>query len=162
MKPQQRNMATPTKSLPRDPNTFANYDKFRTTHTTANFEIEFEQQRLVGNVIHQLKSMTNAESKEIVLDSSFVDVDEIKIDGKKASFEVLPRSEPFGSAVKVTLDAGVELDKTLELDVRFPFIQFRNSRLMLGVDLRQNHKGLHRFAVAHPCANFQQEASLHV
>ncbi|WEW61297.1 Leucyl aminopeptidase yscIV [Emydomyces testavorans] len=100
---------------PRDPNTLSNYNSFRTIHTTTNFEIRFDQQRLVGKVIHQLKSLTDAQAKEIVLDSSFLDIDSVIVDGRPAKWQLLARCEPYGSALKIGLDNGVPLDQTIEV-----------------------------------------------
>jgi leukotriene-A4 hydrolase len=102
---------------PRDPNTLSNYTAWVSRHITANFEILFDQKKLVGNVTHQLQSMTNAESKEIILDSSYLDIIEIKVDGQQSKWELLPRVEPYGSALNIQLDCGVELEKTVEVDV---------------------------------------------
>lgn len=113
----RRMASTVTVNPPRDPNTLSNYNNFRSTHVTANFDILFDQQHLVGNVVHQLKSITNAESQEIILDTSFLDVDEVKVDGKTATWKLLPRMEPYGSALKIQLDQAVALDKTIEVDV---------------------------------------------
>lgn len=52
---------------PRDPNTLANYNAWRTKHTTANFEIDFETKRLKGNVVLTLQKL--AEESKIVLDT---------------------------------------------------------------------------------------------
>ena len=62
-----RNMNT-TISPPRDPNTLSNYNYWRTTHTTTNFHVLFDEQRLKGRVSLDLKSITDAETKEIILD----------------------------------------------------------------------------------------------
>ncbi|KAL1967771.1 hypothetical protein VTN77DRAFT_2460 [Rasamsonia byssochlamydoides] len=102
---------------PRDPNTLSNYTAWVTRHTTANFEILFDEKKLVGNVTHQLQSMTNAETKEIILDSSYLDITEVKVDGQQSKWELLPRLEPYGSALKIQLASGVELDKTVEVDI---------------------------------------------
>jgi leukotriene-A4 hydrolase len=58
--------------MPRDPNTLSNYDDFRTKHTTAVLEIDFEKKVLKGNVALVLESLTDAKSEEILLDTRFV------------------------------------------------------------------------------------------
>jgi hypothetical protein len=102
---------------PRDPNTLSNYTAWLSRHVTVNLAIIFDEKRVEGNVIHALQSRTNAKSREILLDTSFVEVSQVKLDGKTAKWELLPRFEPYGSALKVDLNHGVALDETIELDV---------------------------------------------
>ncbi|PGH14820.1 leukotriene A-4 hydrolase [Helicocarpus griseus UAMH5409] len=102
---------------PRDPNTLSNYNAFRTMRTTVNFDILFDKQQLKGNVIHQLRSLTNAGTREIVLDSSFVNIHDVKVDGKKNKWELLPRMEPYGSALKIPLDEAVALGKNVDVEI---------------------------------------------
>ena len=111
-------MAT-TINPPRDPNTLSNYNNWLSTHITANFDILFDQKKLVGNVIHKLKSITNAESTDIVLDTSHVDVTDVKVDGKPSVWELLPPVEPYGTALKIKLDQGVKMDEIVHVDVRY-------------------------------------------
>ena len=106
---------------PRDPNTVSNYNNWRSTHITANFDILFDQKKLVGNVVHQFKSTTNAESREIILDTSHLDIGTVKVDGQPSKWELLPPLEPFGVPLKITLDQGVELNGTIEVDVCIAF-----------------------------------------
>lgn len=47
-------------------------ESFITTHTTANLEIDFEKRRLWGNVVLLLKSLTDKEAEEVILDTRFV------------------------------------------------------------------------------------------
>ncbi|KAL1984869.1 hypothetical protein VTN96DRAFT_8624 [Rasamsonia emersonii] len=61
--------------------------------------------------------MTNAESQEIILDSSYLDITDVKVDGQQSKWELLPRVEPYGSALKIQLGSGVELEKTVEVDI---------------------------------------------
>ena len=102
---------------PRDPNTLSNYNNWRTTHTSTTFDILFDEQKLTGNVTHKLKSTTKAETKEIILDSSHVLIHEIRADGKPVKWEFAARHDPYGSAVHIKLDKGVELDKTVDLSI---------------------------------------------
>lgn len=105
---------------PRDPNTLSNYNNWRSTHITANFDILFDQKKLVGNVIHQFKSTTNAESREIILDTSHLDIGAVKVDGQPSKWEVLSPFEPFGTPLKINLEKGVKLNGTVEVDVGMP------------------------------------------
>lgn len=102
---------------PRDPNTVSNYNNWRSTHVTANFDILFDQKKLVGNVVHQFKSITDGESKEIILDTSHLDIGVVKVDGQPSKWEFLPSLEPYGIPLKISLDNPVKLNGTVEVDV---------------------------------------------
>lgn len=56
---------------PRDPNTLANYHNYVTRHTSVDFEIEFEKERLVGKVVLRMESLTD-ENVGVVLDARYV------------------------------------------------------------------------------------------
>jgi leukotriene-A4 hydrolase len=104
-------------NTPRDPNTLSNYNNFRTTHTSTEFDILFDEQKLSGKVTHTLKSLTKGETKEVILDSSHVQVNDVKVDGKTAKWELAGRLEPYGSALKVKLENAVELDATIKVAI---------------------------------------------
>jgi len=86
---------------PRDPNTLSNYDDFKTTHTVANFNIDFSKEQLAGNVILTLEAAAGVKTGEITLDTSYLDVLTVKVGGSPTKWELLPRTEPYGSALKV-------------------------------------------------------------
>jgi leukotriene-A4 hydrolase len=110
-------MASTIVKGPRDPNTLSNYQNWITTHSTATFDVNFEEQRLGGHVAHKLRSTTDAATKEIILDSSHVDIQDVHIEGKSVKWELLPRMEPFGSALKISLNHGVPLNESIDLTV---------------------------------------------
>ncbi|OOF92299.1 hypothetical protein ASPCADRAFT_152824 [Aspergillus carbonarius ITEM 5010] len=112
----RRSMATSIRS-PRDPNTLSNYNSWICTHITANFDILFDQKRLVGSVIHKLRSGTDGDSREIILDSNHVTIGGVTIDGKSSNWELLPPLEPYGSALKIKLDQGVKLNETIDVEI---------------------------------------------
>jgi hypothetical protein len=64
--------ANPEIIQPRDPNTLSNYQSWRTQHVTANLEIDFENKRLLGNVVLRLKALREKTEERIVLDSRYV------------------------------------------------------------------------------------------
>jgi leukotriene-A4 hydrolase len=111
-------MATTSIQRPRDPNTLSNYTAWASRHVTANLEIVFDQKKLVGNVVHQLESKTDGQTQEIIFDTSFLDISQIKVNGQPSKWEILPRFEPFGSALKIQLESAAKLGENLEVDVR--------------------------------------------
>lgn len=102
---------------PRDPNTLSNYNNFLTTHTTVNFNIDFEKKTVGGNVALTLKSITDAAAKEILLDTSFLNVKDVVLDGKSPKWDLLPRFEPYGSALRISLEDGVQNGKSVQLEM---------------------------------------------
>ncbi|KAL8951086.1 MAG: hypothetical protein Q9222_002926 [Ikaeria aurantiellina] len=112
-------MASTSTNSPGDPNTLSNYNDFRTTNTVANFEIDFERKRLKGNVILQLDSINDIETKDIILDTSHLHIDDVSLKGETLSeWQLLPRSEPYGSPLKISIDKAVEKGKSIELDIK--------------------------------------------
>ena len=102
---------------PRDPNTLSNYNNFLTTHTRVNFSIDFEKENIGGNVALTLKSITDAAAKEIVLDTSFLNVKDVVLNGKIPEWKILPRFEPYGSALKISLEDGVRYGTSVQLEM---------------------------------------------
>ncbi|KAG9201995.1 hypothetical protein G6514_005190 [Epicoccum nigrum] len=100
---------------PKDPNTLSNYHNFLTKHTSVDFEIDFEHKILSGAVALDLESLTAEEVKEIVLDSSFLDISEVKVDGQTAKYEVGDRIEPYGAPLRITLSSSVPKGKIVSL-----------------------------------------------
>ncbi|TGO38354.1 hypothetical protein BHYA_0076g00050 [Botrytis hyacinthi] len=96
-----------TINMPRDPNTLSNYNNWRTKHTIAELAIDFTKQRVHGTVTLQLESITDKESEEIILDTSFVDVQNVAVDGNTTGEWTLEkRIEPFGSPLSVKIPGG--------------------------------------------------------
>lgn len=100
-----RTMASIT--VPRDPNTLSNYNYWKTKHTIADLAIDFKKQRLSGTVTLQLESITEKDSEEIILDTSYLDITDISINGSKTKdWSVKERSEPYGSPLSVKVPGG--------------------------------------------------------
>ena len=111
-----RTMAVTT--TPRDPNTVSNYNQWKTKHTIAELAVDFKKQRLHGRVTLQLQSITEKESEEIVLDTSFLDVQSISIDGTEtSSWKVKPRTEPYGSPLSISIPGGASRGSVISLAI---------------------------------------------
>ncbi|KUJ15952.1 putative leukotriene A-4 hydrolase like protein [Mollisia scopiformis] len=110
-------MAT-TINMPRDPCTLSNYNNWRTKHTVAEFAIDFKKQRLTGSVTLQLESITEKESEEIILDTSYLDITEISVNGSKTKdWVVKDRLEPYGSPLSVKLPGGAAKCSTVDVKI---------------------------------------------
>ena len=88
-----------------------------TRNTAVRFDIDFDKKILSGSVVLTLESLTEGESKEIVLDTSFLDVSDVKIDGKKVEWAVKYRVEPYGSPLVVKLNESLAKGKNVDLSV---------------------------------------------
>jgi len=101
----------------RDPNTLSNYHEWRTKHTIANFTVDFAKQCLRGSVILELESQTDKASKEIILDSSYLDLAGIKLGSTPAQWEVKERAGPNGSPVHISVPEGADKGETVTLEI---------------------------------------------
>ena len=103
-----------SKNAARDPNTLANYTHFRAKHIVANYEIDFEKKRLFGNVILSIQPLRQTEKPDIVLDTSFLAIEDVQIDKVQATYELLPRKEPYGSGYsrRVAMRLAASMPKT--------------------------------------------------
>ena len=102
----------------RDPNTLSNYSCFLTTHTVANFDLDFEKNNLFGNVVLNLKRLNKTEKPDVVLlDTSYLDIEGVQVDGSPAEYELQPRIEPYGSALSIKSGSSSGKEN-FELDVR--------------------------------------------
>lgn len=105
-------------AAPRDPNTNSNYTAWRTSHTTANLTVDFASKRLRGSVTLDLVSQTERASQEIVLDTSYLDVSSVKVNGAPAaSWELKARQEPNGAPLYVSVPGGAEKGATVSVEV---------------------------------------------
>ena len=101
----------------RDPNTLSNYGHFLTTHTVVRLAINFDDRKVSGDVVLKLKSITDAESKEIVLDTSYLAVEDVTVEGRDSTWGLSSRSEPYGSALTINLEEGVDNGASLNVKI---------------------------------------------
>ncbi|KAF4982877.1 hypothetical protein FZEAL_1573 [Fusarium zealandicum] len=101
----------------RDPSTLSNYDAWRTRHTTANLKIDFEGQRLKGNVLLQLESQTDKESKEIILDTRFLDISTIRVNSAESKWELKDFQAPLGAPLHISVPDGATKGEVIDLAI---------------------------------------------
>ncbi|KAJ9630875.1 Leucyl aminopeptidase yscIV [Taxawa tesnikishii (nom. ined.)] len=109
---------------PRDPNTLANYNAWRMKHVTANLEIDFKSKRVFGNVQLAMQKVEEGDST-IKLDTSYLNISDVKIAGKKAEWHLVDRMEPYGSQLSIesSPESGDELaiDDTPDVKATYTF-----------------------------------------
>ena len=112
-----RTMTSTVQPRVRDPSTLSNYNEFSIIHTTANFTIDFEKQSLIGHVVLKLKPVTRTGRSEVILDTSYLNIHHVQVNGTPSKWNLLSRSEPYGSALEISLDEAVEDIGSFEIDV---------------------------------------------
>jgi len=104
---------------PRDPSTLSNYNAWRTQHITANLEIDFAKKRLWGDVILKIKKLAGAgaDSGKVVLDSSYLDIQTVKVDGKVAKYDVAKRLAALGSPLAIDISSPPEDNQVIDIQI---------------------------------------------
>ncbi|KAI9207265.1 peptidase family M1-domain-containing protein [Polychytrium aggregatum] len=85
-----------------DKNSFANSDAIRSTHLHLSLTADFDRKVLHGHVVHSLSVLKDS-VKELVLDSSYIDVKAVTINGTDEALEfvVHDRHAIYGSPVQI-------------------------------------------------------------
>ncbi|WWD18897.1 leukotriene A-4 hydrolase/aminopeptidase [Kwoniella shandongensis] len=88
----------------RDLATLSNYLSIVTRHIEIDWTIDWTNKVFGGSASLTLEATEEGESvKEVVLDSSFLDIKDVQIDGKKVQWKLDERIEAMGEALHVTL-----------------------------------------------------------
>ncbi|GAP85835.2 putative leukotriene A-4 hydrolase [Rosellinia necatrix] len=106
-----------TSMAPRDPTTLANYGEWLTRHTTVNVRVDFENQRLEGSVVLELESLTDKESREVVLDTNHLSILSVRANAADLQWVLKDPVAPYGSPLHVSVPGGVSQGETLKLDI---------------------------------------------
>ena len=101
----------------RDPSTCSNYDVFLATHTVVSLDIDFAQKIVRGNVKVKFRALRKTRDEHIVLDTSYLNIGEVQVDGKVTACHLESRVEPRGSALKVPVHKTVELDNFVVVQI---------------------------------------------
>ncbi|TGZ83910.1 leukotriene A-4 hydrol [Ascodesmis nigricans] len=101
-----------------DPNTLSNHNSIRTVNTSLHVALDFEKQ-LVSGAVTLLMEAVDEGVKEIVLDTSYLDIRKVIVDGAESKWKLEERKEPYGSALKIDAVHGVEKGKKVEIKVEY-------------------------------------------
>lgn len=95
----------PAASPESDPLTLLNYRLFSFGTTQLHFDVDFASKTVSGRVCYKLAGT----APHAVLDTSFLDIAKVTVNGKQANFSVAARHEPLGSALTVELHGNEHL-----------------------------------------------------
>ncbi|PKS07712.1 hypothetical protein jhhlp_006320 [Lomentospora prolificans] len=104
-------------AVARDPSTLSNYAAWLTKHTTASLTIDFDEHALKGRVDYRILSRTQKESKEIILDSSFVSVKSVSVGGSPVQWELKERHKALGSPLHISIPEGAAEGDVVDLSI---------------------------------------------
>jgi leukotriene-A4 hydrolase len=93
----------PSNKMTRDNATLSNYHQVRNLHTHLDWSIDWQQQLISGRATLTLKPESKTAVNEVVLDTSFLDVTRVTVDGESAEWEKADRIEAMGEALTVRL-----------------------------------------------------------
>lgn len=129
-----------------DFSSLSNYQNFSIKNTSLDLTLDFSSKKIVGLVKYELNVLQSVE--KIILDSSYLKINEVKVNDSTASFEVKDRIESRGCGVEiaanVTKDAPTSLAIDFETTDKSTAIQWLRTHSKEGVDyvftqLEPNH-----------------------
>jgi aminopeptidase N len=144
-----------------DPNTLSNYSSIVTEFTTVDVALNFETRTVAGEVMFELKALEDG-VKEVVLDTSYLDIKKVVVDTEEVPFTLDDRQEPYGSALHIPLAVSPKKNTTVTVVVREVPVEDDVGGGLTASDYLQHDRQVHRAAMDGARADFQQEASLHV
>ncbi|KIP01983.1 hypothetical protein PHLGIDRAFT_112533 [Phlebiopsis gigantea 11061_1 CR5-6] len=101
-----------------DPTTQANYTQVVSEHIHFDWKVNFEQKNISGSATHTL-SVKDDGVKEIIFDTSALDIERVDVDGQPARFDVGSKHEVMGSALQIDLPAPAKTGTTLIVTVYY-------------------------------------------
>jgi leukotriene-A4 hydrolase len=105
----------PAESPETDYSTLSNYKSFKVQNSTFDIELKFDEKIIVGSIKYDLLTLSSI--SKIVLDSSFLKINSIKVNDEARSYQTTERSEPLGAALVIELEA--PSDSKLEVLIEF-------------------------------------------
>ncbi|KAI5781244.1 peptidase family M1-domain-containing protein [Geopyxis carbonaria] len=100
----------------RDPNTLSNHNSVATTYTDVNAALDFKSSTFSGDVTLTLEVLEDGVG-DVVLDTSYLEIHKVEVDGKEAKWTLKERTEPYGSALNIALDCKMQKGKSISVKV---------------------------------------------
>ncbi|KAG6874151.1 hypothetical protein C0995_005569 [Termitomyces sp. Mi166 len=101
-----------------DPTTQSNYLQILTEHLSVDWTLDFDAQIISGSVTHHLLAKEDG-VKEVVLDTSELNLSDAKIDGKSVSFDLKAKHEVMGSALHIALPSDLKAGQYIDVTIDY-------------------------------------------
>lgn len=85
-----------------DPSTLSNYQNFAVSNTELFLDVLFDEKIVAGTVLYHLEVL-NKDVSEVILDTSFLTVESVTVNGSEAEFSLHERVEPLGSRLAISI-----------------------------------------------------------
>lgn len=129
-----------------DPSTKSNYYNFKVEHLYLDLAVRFDKKRLIGSASFDIKAIQD--SGNIILDSSFLNIKDVFINGEKTSFTVKPREEPLGSPF--VINYSVRINDSFKLKVDYETTDKCTALQWLDPEQTDGHKLPYLFSQCEP------------
>lgn len=98
--PAPGSIPAPPKPTPVDEHTLSNIAQVRTTHLHLDWRIDWDKKLISGSVEHKIEVLENATDK-VILDTSFLDIGDVTVDGHKVEAKLGERQGSLGSPLSI-------------------------------------------------------------
>ncbi|KAF8060869.1 peptidase family M1-domain-containing protein [Lyophyllum atratum] len=101
-----------------DPTTQSNYLQITTEHLALEWTLDFDAKLISGSATHHLL-VKEDDVKEVIFDTSELDLSDAKIDGKSVPFDLKAKHEVMGSALHIGLPSGLKSGQYIDVKVEY-------------------------------------------
>lgn len=108
----------PAQSPERDPSTLSNYYQFNVNKTTVDMDINWSKNVIAGKVLYNFNG--NSELPEITLDTSYLEIFNVALNGIKVSFKLDEGRHPvLGTALHIPTNGLLNIKKSNDLEIDY-------------------------------------------
>ncbi|KAI9025948.1 peptidase family M1-domain-containing protein [Phycomyces nitens] len=104
--------------LIKDPSSLSNLLEVQTTHLHLDWKIDFENKRIYGFALLDLIALTDNVTK-VVLDTSYLDLKAVSLEGQDLEYHVAERNASLGSALTIQLPKALSEGDKIKLKVEY-------------------------------------------
>ena len=90
----------------KDQATLSNYSEIRTTHIDLDWTIDWDKKVISGHAVLNLTATKDVD--EIVLDSSYLDIQSVELGHEEVKWEHGDRNGAMGEGLRIKLDKGLK------------------------------------------------------